>query len=43
LYTVFWWGRPDAKRPLGRPKIDGRIILKWIFRIWDEEARTGLI
>jgi hypothetical protein len=22
---------------------DGRIILKWIFKKWDEEAWTGLI
>jgi len=24
-------GRPEGKRPLGRPDIDGRIILRWIF------------
>jgi len=24
-------GRPDGKRQLGRPRLDGRIILKWIF------------
>ena len=23
--------------------LDGRIILKWIFNKWDEEAWTGLI
>jgi len=23
--------------------VDGRIILKWIFKRWDGEARTGLI
>jgi hypothetical protein len=25
-------GKPEEKRPLGRPGIDGRIILRWIFR-----------
>jgi len=25
-------GKPEGKRPLGRPGIDGRIILKLIFR-----------
>ena len=25
------------------PGVDGRIILRWIFRKWDVEAWTGLI
>ena len=28
-YRVFV-GKPESKRPLVRPKVDGRIILKWI-------------
>ena len=25
-------GKPEGKRSLGRPNVDGRIILRWIFR-----------
>jgi hypothetical protein len=25
-------GKPEGKRPLGDPGVDGRIILRWIFR-----------
>ena len=28
-------GRPEGKRPLGRPRLGWRIILRWIFRKWD--------
>jgi hypothetical protein len=28
-------GKPEESRPLGRPGIDGRIILKLIFSKWD--------
>jgi hypothetical protein len=28
-------GKPEGKRPLGNPSIDGRIILKCIFGKWD--------
>jgi hypothetical protein len=28
-------GKYERKRPLGRPRLDGRIILGWIFRKWD--------
>jgi hypothetical protein len=28
-------GKPEGKRPLGRPRRRGMIILRWIFRKWD--------
>jgi hypothetical protein len=35
-------GKPEGKRPLGRPGVDGRIMLGWIFKRWDVGVRTGL-
>jgi hypothetical protein len=34
-------GKPEGKRPIGRPDVDGRIILRWIFRKWGVEVWTG--
>ena len=34
-YTGFWWGNLRERDCLGGPGIDGRIILRWIFRKWD--------
>ena len=34
--------KPKGKRPLGRPRLDGWIILGWISRRWDVGIRTGL-
>ena len=41
-YRIFM-GRPDGRRPLGSPRADGRIILKWTFNTWDGEAWTKLM
>ena len=34
-------GRPEVKRPLGRPRRRWGIILRWIFRKWVGVVRTG--
>jgi hypothetical protein len=35
--------RSEGRRPVGRPRLGVMIILKWVFKKWDGEARTGLI
>jgi len=35
VYTGFWWGILRERDHLGDPGLDGRIILRWIFRKWD--------
>jgi hypothetical protein len=32
VYTGFWWGKVGERDYLENPGVDGRIILKWIFR-----------
>jgi len=36
-------GETWGKEHLEDPSIDGRIILRWIFRKWDARAWTGSI
>jgi hypothetical protein len=33
--------KPEGKRPLGDRGVDGRIILRWIFRKWDVGVWMG--
>jgi len=40
-YTGFWRGILRVGDHLGDPNIDGRIILRWIFRKWDVGVWTG--
>jgi hypothetical protein len=41
VYTRFWWGNLRERNHLGDPGVDGRIILRWIFRKWDVGIWTG--
>ena len=41
MYTGFWWGNLSERDHLEDPVLDGRIILRWIFRKCDMEAWTG--
>jgi len=34
-------GKPEGKRPLEDPGVDGRILLRWIFRKWGLRTWTG--
>jgi hypothetical protein len=37
-YTGFWWGNLKERGHLANPGVNGRIILRWIFRKWDVGA-----
>jgi len=42
VYTVFWWGNLREKDHSEHPGVDGRLILRCLFRKCDG-AWTGLI
>ena len=35
MYAGFWWGNVIERDHFEDPGLDGRIILRWIFRKWD--------
>jgi hypothetical protein len=41
LCTCFWWGSLRERDHWGDPDVDGRIILRGIFRKWEGVVGTG--
>jgi len=41
VYIGFWWGKLRDTAHWGNQGVDGRIILRWIFRKWDVGVWTG--
>jgi hypothetical protein len=39
--TGLWWGNLRESDHWGDPDVDGRIILRWIFRKWEGVVGTG--
>jgi hypothetical protein len=40
VYRV-WWGNLKERKHVVDPDVDGRIILRWIFRKWEGVVGTG--
>ena len=41
MYTGIWWGNLRDRDHWGDPDVDGRIILRWVFKKWDVGTWTG--
>ena len=41
VYTGFWWGNVGERDHLEDPGVDGRVILRSIFRKWNVGTWTG--
>jgi hypothetical protein len=50
MHIGYWWGKPEGNRKLGKPKLGGLIIFRWIMErygavVWTESVclRIGTI
>jgi hypothetical protein len=43
VHTGYWWGNLREGEHLEEPGVDGRKLLKLIFRKWDRGSWTGFI
>jgi hypothetical protein len=43
MHTRVWWGNLMEREHMEDPGIEGRIILKLLFRRWDGRVWIGLI
>ena len=41
VYTEFWWGNLRERDRLEDLGVDGKTILRWIFRKWDVRVWTA--
>ena len=41
VYTGIWWGNHREGDHSEDPGVDGRMIMRWIFRKWDVVVWTG--
>jgi hypothetical protein len=41
--TGFWWGNLRERAHFENSVLEGKVILRWIFRKWDGWVWTGLI
>jgi hypothetical protein len=41
VHTGFWWGTLTGRDRLEDPGVEGRIVLRWILRMWGLGVWTG--
>jgi hypothetical protein len=41
VHTAFWWGKLRERDHLVNQGVYGKIILRWIFRMWDVGVCSG--